>query len=84
MFFKAGAREVHLRVSSSPIISPCYYGIDTPTYEELVGAKGDVKEICKKIGATSLGYLSLQGMLSSVGLPQESLCLACFTGEYPI
>ena len=84
MFFKAGAREVHLRISSSPIISPCYYGIDMQTYDELVGARRQIEEIRREIGATSLGYLSLQGMLEAVGLPAESLCLACFTAEYPL
>jgi amidophosphoribosyltransferase len=84
MFFKAGAKEVHLRISSSPIISPCYYGIDMQTHEELVGSRRKIEEIRKEIGATSLGYLSLQGMLDAVGLPPEDLCLACFSGEYPI
>ncbi|MDO9534525.1 MAG: amidophosphoribosyltransferase [Bacillota bacterium] len=84
MFFKAGAKEVHLRISSPPVISPCYYGIDTPTYEELVGYKKKVEEICKEIGATTLGYLSHEGMVNSVGLSQKSLCRACFTGDYPI
>lgn len=84
MFFKAGAREVHLRISSSPIISPCYYGIDMQTHEELVGSKRKIEEIRREIGATSLGYLSLQGMLEATGMPAEDFCLACFTGEYPI
>jgi amidophosphoribosyltransferase len=84
MFFKAGAKEVHMRISSSAIISPCYYGIDMQTHEELVGSKRKIEEIRQEIGATSLGYLSIQGMLDSVGLPPEDFCLACFSGEYPI
>ncbi len=83
-FFRAGAIEVHLRISSPPVLSPCYYGIDTPTYEELIGSKRDIEEIRKEIGATSLGYLSKEGMLSAACLPEESLCMACFTGEYPV
>ncbi len=83
-FFRAGAKEVHLRISSPPVLSPCFYGIDTPTYDELIGSKRDIEEIRKEIGATSLGYLSREGMLSAVCLPQEDLCMACFTGEYPI
>lgn len=84
MFFKAGAREVHLRISSPPVISPCYYGIDTPTFEELIGYKRQAEDIRDQIGATTLGYLSQEGMMKSVGLPQEDFCLACFSGEYPI
>ncbi len=84
MLFHAGAREVHMRISSPQIISPCYYGIDISTYEELIGSSRKVAEICRKIGATTLGYLSHQGMLCAVGLPPDSLCMACFTGDYPI
>lgn len=84
MFFKAGAKEVHLRISSSPIISPCYYGIDMQSHEELIGANCKIEEIRQKIGATSLGYLSLEGMLEATGMPAEKFCLACFTGKYPI
>lgn len=84
MFFRAGAKEVHLRISSPPVISPCYYGIDTPTYEELIGYKRHVEEIRDRIGATTLGYLSLEGMLEAVGLPQDDFCVACFSGDYPI
>lgn len=84
MFYQAGAREVHLRITSPPVISPCYYGIDTPTYEELIGFQKAVPEICRELGAGSLGYLSHQGMLSAVNIPSSSLCLACFSGQYPI
>ena len=84
MFLKAGAREVHLRISSSPIISPCFYGFDMQSREELISSKMEKEEICRNIGATSLEYLSLQGMLDAVGLPPEGLCLACFSGKYPV
>ncbi|NLY50591.1 MAG: amidophosphoribosyltransferase [Firmicutes bacterium] len=78
----SGAREVHVRVSSPPIVSPCYYGIHMPTYGELIGARCSVEETRKRIGADSLGYLSLEGLVQAVGLPEEPYCLACFTGEY--
>ncbi len=84
MFFKAGAREVHLRISSPPVISSCYYGIDTPTYEELIAYQRHVEDIRAKIGATSLGYLSQEGMLGAMGSPGDQFCGACFNGEYPI
>lgn len=84
MLFKAGAKEVHLRISSSPVISPCYYGIDISTHEELIAYKRMIEEIRREVGATTLGYLSRQGMLDSLGMSEESLCLACFSGKYPI
>ena len=84
MFVQAGAKEVHLRIGSPPIICPCCYGIDTPERSELIGAQRQVEEIRQKIGATSLQYLSRLGMLKAVGLPPDSLCMACFSGEYPL
>ncbi|MCI0405621.1 MAG: amidophosphoribosyltransferase [candidate division Zixibacteria bacterium] len=79
----AGAKEVHFRVSAPPIISPCFYGIDMPTKEELIGSSRTVEEIRKYLGADSLGYLSIEGMLSMPSLPKESFCVACFSGKYP-
>jgi amidophosphoribosyltransferase len=79
----AGAREVHMRVSSSPITGPCYYGIDTPNREELIAANMTVPEIAREIGVDSLGYLSLDGMLESVPEGPEGFCHACFSGDYP-
>jgi amidophosphoribosyltransferase len=79
----AGAREVHMRVSSPPITGPCYYGIDTPNREELIAANMTIDEIAKTIGVDSLGYLSLEGMLASVPDGPEGFCHACFSGEYP-
>jgi amidophosphoribosyltransferase len=79
----AGAREVHMRVSSPPITGPCYYGIDTPRKEELIAANYSVPDIAKRIGVDSLGYLSLEGMLAAVPGGPGGFCHACFSGEYP-
>ena len=79
----AGAREVHMRVSSAPVTGPCYYGIDTPTREQLIAANLTVEEIARHIGVDSLGYLSLDGMLESVPDGPEGFCHACFSGDYP-
>jgi len=84
MIRQAGAKEVHMRISSPPIVSPCFYGIDTPTKKELIGSSHTVQEIRKYITADSLAYLSLDGMLkASPGIP-EQYCNACFTERYPI
>ena len=79
----AGAREVHMRVSSSPVTGPCYYGIDTPRREELIAANMTVDEIAAHLGVDSLGYLSLDGMLASVPGGPHGFCHACFSGDYP-
>ena len=79
----AGAREVHMRVSSPPITGPCYYGIDTPDKEQLIAANHSVAEIAAKIGVDTLGYLSLDGMLQSVPNGPDGFCHACFSGKYP-
>lgn len=79
----AGAREVHMRISSPPITGPCWYGIDTPDREELIAARYDVKEIARMLGVDSLGYLSLDGMLGAVPDGPEGFCDACFSGNYP-
>lgn len=78
-----GAREVHMRISSPPIKSPCYYGIDTPTRKELIAATHRVEEIRRYIGADTLEYLSIKGLQASVK-KKDGFCMACFTGEYPI
>jgi amidophosphoribosyltransferase len=79
----AGAREVHMRVSSAPVTGPCYYGIDTPSREELIAANLDVDQIAAHLGVDSLGYLSLDGMLESVPGGPSGFCHACFSGDYP-
>ncbi len=82
MIRTAGAREVHMRVSSHPVTGPCYYGIDTPTREELIAANLTVDEIANYIGVDSLGYLSLEGMLAAVPGGPGGFCHACFSGDY--
>ena len=84
LLFDAGAKEVHFRVSSPPITGPCYYGIDMDTRDQLVGANYTVEEIREQIGATTLAYLSVEGMTKATEQPKSSLCRACFDGEYPI
>jgi amidophosphoribosyltransferase len=79
----AGAVEVHMRVSSAPVTGPCYYGIDTPSREELIAANHTQEEIRVSLGVDSLGYLSLDGMLQSVPTGPEGFCHACFSGDYP-
>ncbi len=81
---RAGAREVHMRISSPPIVSPCFFGVDMATKWELIGANKSVAEIQEHIGADSLGYLSLEGMHKAIGLNGDRLCDACFTGKYPL
>ncbi|MBU4376322.1 MAG: amidophosphoribosyltransferase [Candidatus Omnitrophica bacterium] len=81
---EAGAKEIHMRISSPPIKFPCYYGIDFPTKRELIASNRSVKEIGEFIGVDSLGYISLEGMLNAMLLPKDSFCVACFTGDYPL
>ncbi len=83
-FFKAGAKEVHLLISSPPIRFPDFYGMDTPNQNELIASHKSTEEIRKFLGATSLNYLSLRGLIKSIGLPKEHLSTSCFTGIYPI
>ncbi len=84
MLFEAGASEVHLRISSPPITNPCFYGIDTATSTELIASSKSVAEIRKRVGATSLEYISLEGLQRAVNMPAERFCRACFTGDYPV
>jgi amidophosphoribosyltransferase len=83
MVREAGAREVHMRISCPPTLSPCYYGVDTPNKSDLIAAQMSVEEICRFIEADSLGYLSLEGMLAATGIEPDSACVACWTGRYP-
>ncbi len=83
MIRAAGAREVHIRVSSPPVTGPCYYGIDTPDREELIAAHEDTEGIARIIGVDSLAYLSLDGMLGAVPDGPGGFCHACFSGDYP-
>ncbi|SHJ68098.1 amidophosphoribosyltransferase [Geosporobacter subterraneus DSM 17957] len=84
MLKAAGAAEVHLRVCSPPVKFSCYFGIDTPTRKNLVGATHSIEEIRKMVGADSLGYLSIEGLLESIHESGEGLCSACFSGDYPM
>jgi amidophosphoribosyltransferase len=81
---EAGATEVHLRITSPPIKWPCFYGIDMPTRQELVGSDLTVDEIRAFLGADSLGYLSLDALVRAAGSPNDDFCRACFDGEYPV
>jgi amidophosphoribosyltransferase len=81
---EAGAREVHLRVSSPPIVSPCFYGIDMATPEQLIAAGRDIDEVRARIGADSLAYLSLEGLQMAIQRPAAGFCRACLTGDYPV
>ncbi len=83
MLFEEGAEEVHVRVSSPPIVSPCFYGIDMATEEELLAAGRTVAEVREAIGATSLAYLSLDGLRAATRRPDATFCRACLTGQYP-
>jgi amidophosphoribosyltransferase len=85
MLRKAGAKEVHMRITFPPITSPCFFGIDFGTRWELIaGRLNDVEEIREHIGADTLGYLSVDGLIEAIGTPKDKSCLACFTGDYPI
>src|SRR5712692_4994490 len=83
MLFEAGATEVHVRVSSPPVVGPCFYGIDLADEDELIAASRSVEEVRERIGATSLAYLSHEGLVEATKRPQSELCRACLTGEYP-
>ena len=84
MFRTAGAKEVHVRISSPPITHPCFFGIDTPQKKELIASSHQIKEIQKYITANSLHYLSLEGLRSCVKTEANHFCYACFTGDYPV
>ena len=80
----AGASEVHLRISCPPTISPCFYGVDTPSRAELIASTHTIEEIRKYVGADTLAYLSLEGLRAAVGTGQQSYCTYCYTGVYPV
>jgi len=83
MVRQAGAREVHLRISCPPTVSPCFYGVDTPTRSELIGSNHTVEEIRRFVEADSLGYLSLASLRKAVADDRHEYCYACYTGDYP-
>jgi amidophosphoribosyltransferase len=85
MLREVGVSQIHLRISSPPVLYPDFYGIDTPNQEKLIAARlKDTKKIRRYVGATSLEYLSYKGMLKAIGMPESNLCTACFSGNYPI
>ncbi|MEK7617033.1 MAG: amidophosphoribosyltransferase [Patescibacteria group bacterium] len=84
MVRNAGAKEVHLLISSPPVRFPDFYGINTPRQTELIASYKNLEGIRKEIGVDSLHYLSYKGLLKAIGLPEDSLCTSCFTGDYPI
>ncbi|HXG85316.1 MAG TPA: amidophosphoribosyltransferase [Pyrinomonadaceae bacterium] len=83
MVREAGAKEVHMRISCPPTVSPCYYGVDTPRKADLIAAQMSVDEVRRYIEADSLGYLSLDGMLEAIGFEKDTACVACWNGKYP-
>jgi amidophosphoribosyltransferase len=80
---EAGVKEIHLRVGSPPIISPCYYGIAMATRKELIASDKNVEKIRETLGVDSLGYLSIDSLVECIGIKRNELCLGCLTGEYP-
>ena len=83
MLFEAGASEVHVRISSPPVVSPCFYGIDLASEDEMIAAHATVEDVRAAIGATSLAYLSLEGLQGATRRPADALCRACLTRDYP-
>ena len=83
MLRRAGAKEIHLRISAPPIYHPCFYGIDTAVNAELIASTHTVDEIREFVGADSLGYISIKGVLAALDLPYDRFCFACFDGNYP-
>ena len=81
---RAGAKEIHMRICAPPIRHPCFFGVDMASRWELIAAQKTIPEIRDFIGADSLGYLSIDGLIKAVALPKDTFCLACFTGDYPI
>jgi len=84
MLRRAGVTEVHMRICAPPLRYPCFFGVDMATQQELIAARKTVPEIRDFIGADSLGYQSIAGLIKAVALPKDIFCLACFTGDYPI
>ncbi|MDR1710735.1 MAG: amidophosphoribosyltransferase [Propionibacteriaceae bacterium] len=84
MLREAGAAEVHVRIASPPVSWPCFFGIDFATRAELIAPGLTVEEVCRSIGADTLAYISLEGLMASTGIPKRRLCRACFDGDYPV
>jgi amidophosphoribosyltransferase len=84
MLREAGAKEIHVRISSAPVRWPCFYGIDFAKREELIASVSTPAEICRSIGADSLGYVDLDELVAATSVPKDNLCRACFDGVYPV
>jgi amidophosphoribosyltransferase len=84
MLYAAGAREIHMRISSPPLVHPCFYGIDMATQTEFIANHRTVEEIRKFLGVESLAYLSIDGLVAAIGEPKNNFCFACFNGDYPV
>ena len=84
MLYNAGAKEVHMRVSSPPLLYPCYYGIDMATKKEFIANHKTLEDIEKFLGVDSLKYLSMDGLVKAVGQSKDKFCFACFNGDYPV
>jgi amidophosphoribosyltransferase len=84
MIRNAGAKEIHYRISSPPIMNPCFYGMDFPTKTELIANSHNMEEIKKYLRVDSLAYLSMDGLIKAVGGKKEKYCMACFDGDYPV
>ena len=84
MLYHAGAKEVHMRISSPPLLHPCYYGIDMATKKEFVANLRTLEDIRKYLNVDSLGYLSIEGLVNAIGEPKDKFCFACFNGDYPV
>jgi amidophosphoribosyltransferase len=84
MLRKTGASKIHLRIGCPPIIAPCYFGVDMKTRDQFIATGKSLKEIAQKLGADSVGYVSIEGLVKAIGLPKKNLCLGCLTGEYPM
>ena len=84
MLYQAGAKEIHMRISSPPLINPCFYGIDMATHTEFIANHRTVEEIRKYLGVDSLAYLSIDGLVKAIGEPKADFCFACFNGDYPV
>jgi amidophosphoribosyltransferase len=80
---EAGAKEIHLRITCPPVMAPCFYGVDMPTYKELIATKKSVEEIRKAVGADSLVYQTMDGLVQAIGMKKEELCTGCLDEGYP-
>jgi amidophosphoribosyltransferase len=84
MLYNAGAKEIHMRISSPPLLFPCYYGVDMVTQKEFIATSKTLEDIKNFLNVDSLGYLSIEGLVKAIGKSRSKFCLACFNGEYPV